>query len=342
MKKLALLFPLSLFLAGCGDDAAQEATNEQAAVPGQPAVLEGGDVKGTESPDVAEATQSAPATNIVEIGIDGWTFVGPSEAKSGWTTIRVKNDSGMTHMGLVYRLPEGVTPEMLSREVVDRIQGSLTAALAGDFAKAQEINAGIPAWIGDLVYMGGPGLIGDGVTGEATMYLEPGNYIVECYVKTAGMQHNYNPDPNEHGMVLPLTILDEPGGMAEPDANVTLEIRNTGYTLSEGAFHAGVNHVRARFVEQRLYNNFVGHDVHVFRIEPEMDVDAAAMWADFFPLDGQQTPAPAHYVGGIHDMPEGSEGYFTLTLEPGDYGFVAEIPNAKETGLFMQITVPEE
>lgn len=324
MKPTPILLSLAILLTGCGNDAEPDGS----------AVASG-------DPDAGVVeTGAAMSTNVVEIGIEGWTFTGPSEAKSGWTTFRVKNDSGMTHMGLVYRLPENVTPDMLSREVVDRIQGSLTAALEGDFAKAQAISAEIPAWIGDIVYMGGPGLIGDGVTGEATMYLEPGNYIVECYVKTGGMQHNYNPDPDAHGMVLPITITEEPGNMAEPEANVTLEIRSSGYTIADGAFRPGENSVKAVYVEQILYNNFVGHDAHLFRIEGETDVSAAARWADFFPLDGQQTPAPAQYVGGIHDMPEGAVGYFKVQLEPGDYGIVAEVPDAEDKGLFQRFTVP--
>ncbi|MEQ9316078.1 MAG: hypothetical protein RLN72_09500, partial [Henriciella sp.] len=60
------------------------------------------------------------------------------------------------------------------------------------------------------------------------------------------------------------------------------------------------------------------------------------------PVDGQATPAPAHFVGGIHDMPEGSTAYFTVELEPGEYGIVAEVPDAQATGLFTTISVPAE
>jgi hypothetical protein len=97
-----------------------------------------------------------------------------------------------------------------------------------------------------------------------------------------------------------------------------------------------------KFVEQRLYNNFVGHDAHFFRISPDTDVEASARWVDFFPNDGQQTPAPAHYVGGIHDMPEGSTAYIKMQLEEGEYGIVAEVPDAQEIGLFRRITVADD
>lgn len=84
---------------------------------------------------------------------------------------------------------------------------------------------------------------------------------------------------------------------------------------------------------------FVGHDAHVFRIEADTDIEAAARWPDFFPADGQQTPAPAKFVGGIHDMPQGTTGYFALELEPGEYGITAEIPDAMGKGFFQRFSV---
>lgn len=285
---------------------------------------------------------AADALNVLELEVEGLKFVGPDTIKSGWTTVRIRNDGGMTHHALLYRLPDGVTAEMISDEVIKPIQHSLTAAIEGDMEKAAEIAGTTPVWVADLTWLGGPGMMSDGVTGQATMYLEPGNYIIECYVKSNGVQHNYSPEPGEHGMVLPLTVQPEDGGMSEPDADVTLELSNAGYRITQGAFRPGVNRVRAKFVEQRLYNNFVGHDAHVFRIEKGTDIEAAARWPDFFPIDGQQTPAPAKFVGGIHDMPQGATGYFTLDLEPGKYGITAEIPDAQASGFLTQFNVPEE
>jgi hypothetical protein len=287
----------------------------------------------------APSEMGKPKQNVLELEVQGLSFAGPETVKSGWTTIRVVNNGGMTHHALVYRLPDGITGEMVDEQVVRPVQRSLTAAIAGDTEKAAQIAATMPAWLGDLTWMGGPGMMSDGVTGEATMYLEPGNYLIECYVKTNGIQHNYNPEPGKLGMVFPLTVVAEKGGMAEPDANVTLKITNSGYSISDGDFVPGDNSVRVQFDEQRLYNNFVGHDAHVFRINGSTDIDAAAEWPNFFPIDGQQTPAPAKFVGGIHDMPQGATGYFRLNLEPGDYGITAEIPDAQANGFFKRFSV---
>ena len=125
------------------------------------------------SPETPQA--DSPQENVLELEVQGLSFVGPDTIKSGWTTIRVINNGGMTHHALVYRLPDGITAEMVDEEVVVPIQQSLTAAIAGDTEKAAAIAATMPAWVGDLTWLGGPGMMSDGVTGEATMYLEPGN-----------------------------------------------------------------------------------------------------------------------------------------------------------------------
>ena len=115
---------------------------------------------------VSEQMPSSTTENVLSLEIVGLSFVGPTETRSGWTTIRISNNSGMTHHGLVYRLPDGITEEMLNEQVIKPIQESLTANIAGNLERAAEIMQTIPAWIGNLVYMGGPGMISHGVVGE--------------------------------------------------------------------------------------------------------------------------------------------------------------------------------
>jgi len=92
-----------------------------------------------------------PNENVLNLRVQGLKFVGPSEIESGWTTIRIDNTGGMTHHALVYRLPDGITPEMLDGQVVRPTRASLTATIEGDPQKAAAIAATIPAWVGELV-----------------------------------------------------------------------------------------------------------------------------------------------------------------------------------------------
>ena len=38
-------------------------------------------------------------------------------------------------------------------------------------------------------------------------------------------------------------------------------------------------------------------------------------------------------------MPAGSTGYFTVTLEPGDYAWVSEVPGASSKGMLKRFSV---
>jgi hypothetical protein len=38
-------------------------------------------------------------------------------------------------------------------------------------------------------------------------------------------------------------------------------------------------------------------------------------------------------------MPEGSHGYFSADLQPGNYAFIAEVPSPQEAGFVLPFTV---
>ena len=79
--------------------------------------------------------------------------------------------------------------------------------------------------------------------------------------------------------------------------------------------------------------------MHVVRLAEDADLDALAAWMDWTDPQGLQTPAPVQFVGGLNEMPAGATGYFTLTLEPGSYAFISEVPGAPGKGLFHTFTV---
>ncbi len=299
-----------------------------------------GEKTATETDALASDQSETSRQNLLELDVAGMLFEGPHEIASGWTTIRLNNMSGMAHFALVYRLPDGVTAEQIRDGAANLFQAVLTAQLEGDDEKVAALLQQFPAWTADIVYLGGPGFAAGRTATEATMYLEPGDYMVECYMKTNGFLHNYNPTPGEFGMMHPLTVTEADGGAVEPDANVTIAVSSNGYETTAGAFRTGPNTVRVEFADQKAYG-LVGHDAHMFRLEDGTDTDAVATWMDFMLPHGQETPAPAKFVGGIHDMPAGSVGYFTVDLAPGEYGVIAEIPDPKSKGLFTTIMVSE-
>ena len=45
------------------------------------------------------------------------------------------------------------------------------------------------------------------------------------------------------------------------------------------------------------------------------------------------------FMGRVNDMPKGNIGYFTATLEPGNYALISEVPNASSKNLLKTFVV---
>ncbi|PWE18610.1 hypothetical protein DDZ18_03120 [Marinicauda salina] len=290
--------------------------------------------------NIAPETEAPAAeANVLELRAVGLEFEGPGEIASGWTTIRLENASDMAHFAIVQRRPEGVTIEQQSEEVASVFQAGFDLLAAGEADAAMETFGGLPAWYADVVFLGGPGMVTGGETTEATVYLEPGSYTIECYVKTNGVFHSYNPDPEVLAMLHDLVVTEDDSGAPEPEADYALTVSSEGYAPGEGSLAAGANTIRVEFADQTAYGNFVGHDVHVVQLGEDVDRQAVIDWMDWTQPGGLETPAPAVFVGGLNEMPAGAAGYFTVDLEPGEYAFISETPAADEKALFLPFTI---
>jgi hypothetical protein len=99
--------------------------------------------------------------------------------------------------------------------------------------------------------------------------------------------------------------------------------------------------VEVTFTDQKVHENFVGHDVHIARIDDEALLATLETWMVWSNPTGLETPAPVPFVGGLNEMPTGSVGYFTVTLEPGTYAWISEVPGASAKGMLRVFTVAE-
>jgi hypothetical protein len=283
-----------------------------------------------------EPAEHAP---IVEIRAIGKTFQGPSEIPSGWTTFKFVNASSMIHFALIDVPPEGITAQMFTNTVGQYFQDAMDGMNAGDEAAVKAAFSKFPAWVGDLGRHGGPGLLSPGRTGQTTVYLSPGHYFLECYIKSNGVFHTTSPGDGQLGMMLDFTVTEQQNNAPEPVANATLAIKNSGMEITSGELKAGLNTIRVDFLEQQVLPSFVGHDVHLMKVEDEQSLDRADAWLDWRAKEGLEDPSPVTFLGGINDMPAGSHGYFTVDLQPGDYAFIAEVPTPVATGFVVPFTV---
>ena len=288
---------------------------------------------------VAPAPEPAAQPNVVELKAVGMTFEGPTEIPSGWTTFRFINASNMIHFALIDVPPEGVTVERFSAEAAAPFQIAMDAMNAGDEAAANAAFATFPEWIGELGRNGGPGFLSPGHVAQSTVYLAPGYYVIECYVKSNGVFHTTPPAPGQLGMVLGLTVTDEAANAPEPEANVTLTVRNTGYEITDGALRPGSNTIRVDFAEQQALPSFVSNDVHLMRVDDAESVAQASAWLDWRAPNGLEDPSPVTFLGGLNDLPAGTHGYFSVDLAPGDYAFIAEMPDPAAAGFVLPVTI---
>ena len=228
-----------------------------------------------------------------------------------------------------------------------------------------------PPWIDDLRPAGGVGLTSGHRTSSTTLELEPGTYFTECYVKDDEEEfHSYN------GMADVVTVTDDSTG-EEPDATleVSLSSVETGDERLRSSMEiddsigAGRQTIAVRFEDQQIFENLGGHDIHLIRLDADTTLEDVNGWMNWMEpgqlvSDGTE---PGTFLGGVQDIfspamvgdaegqvevdgegveVEGENGgavttaYFDVTLTPGAYALVSEVPAPAERGLLEPFSIP--
>lgn len=193
----------------------------------------------------------------------------------------------------------------------------------------------LPEWFSKVVFLGGTGLISPGRTAVTTLDLQPGYYVMECYVKKDGVFHS------TMGMVKELVIKDDKTKNQAPEADVDVHISSEeGITYSD-PIDKGHNVFAVTFDDQKLHEHFVGHDVHLLKLEENYNLDELLLWMNWSVPGGLSSPGPDNviFLGGVNDLPGGSTGYFPADLDPGKYALMAEVPEAAAKNMFKVFDV---
>lgn len=295
-------------------------------------VLAAASLAACRSDDRTPADRSPSGTNLVEVIAADFAFEAPSEIRSGWVTFRMRNEGKEHHFFLLNRLPDGKTFENYQEEVGTPFDTVWHALLTGAVDKAeagQMLGRLLPEWYASVRQMGGAGLLAPGRSVRTTVNLEPGTYVMECYVKTAdGTFHT------SLGMMLPITVTGVPSGGSAPDAGIEITLSNFQIAV-EGEVTPGEHTVAVHFEEHPEFG--LGNDVHVVRLEAGTDLDEVVRWMDWMNVDGLRAPAPAVFVGGTQEMPVGYTAYFTIELLPGRYAWISEVTAGD--GMVKEFTV---
>ena len=273
--------------------------------------------------DAADAAQDTAAADgdAVTVVAKDFEFEAPKTIASGWNRFRFVNESDeQEHFFLLYQLPEGKGFTDYKQGVTDPFISVWNRYDAGELTAEEtvaQLGEQLAPWFFETPTAGGAALTEPGVTSEVSLHLEPGTYVMECYVKTPqGTWHN------ERGMLKELTVSEDSTGASEPEADVELTLSNYEITVSD-SFRAGPQTVAVHVTDRP--EGFMPHDVNLFRIESDTTtVEEIVAWMDWMDLDQFRAPAPAVSLGGVEHLPPDATGYAHVDLEPGNYVWMSE------------------
>ncbi|HAT65063.1 MAG TPA: hypothetical protein DCS66_10745 [Flavobacteriaceae bacterium] len=277
-------------------------------------------------------------TNSIDIVTRSMEFQTLDSIPSGWNTFKYKNLSNETHFFLMDKYPEGKNVTHTIEEVAPVFEKGMQLINEGKREEGFAAFGKLPKWFGDIVFSGGSGLIGPKKTAITTIHLEPGYYIMECYVKMPnGMFHT------SMGMAKPIIVTKEDSGNKPPEPTINITISNEYGIKYDKAITKGKQIFSVFYKEQKHHENFMQHDVNLVRLEGNASLEELEKWMDWSDPKGLITPVPLGitFLGGVNDMPEGKTGYFYADLKPGKYALISEVPNSREKGLLKEFEVKD-
>ena len=247
-----------------------------------------------------EATPPEPEPpQVVEVVTKSMEFFAPDTLASGWQTFVYKNQSTEPHFILLDKYPEGITIQNTIQEVAPAFEEGMSLIMQGKNEEAMQAFGKLPEWFSRVVFTGGTGLISPGHTATTTVYLPPGYYVMECYVRM--------PDGRFHtsmGMAKELIVTEEDSGLSPPEYNMEVDIRGQGGISWNGKPRAGKTVFRVEYVDQMVHENFVGHDVNLVAVAPDAELEALETWINWASPTGLMSstlPKGFTFLGGTND-----------------------------------------
>lgn len=274
--------------------------------------------------------------NVVEIITRNMDFQVVDTIPSGWNTFRYKNLSPQTHFFLIDKYPEGKTSEDAEKLVAPVFDNAMKLIMEGKTEEGFAEFANLPSWFSEVQFVGGSGLLSPNQVAETTLHLNPGKYILECYVKM-----NNGKFHTSMGMTKDIVVSDTNSNNEEPKPDVFVTISSTDGIVFNDSINSG-NHVFSVFYkDQIVHENFVGHDINLVKLNENADLKVLENWMNWADPKGLIEPAPSNmvFLGGVNDLPAGNKGYFTIDLEPGNYALISEVPNTSGKKMLRTFTI---
>lgn len=318
---LRLFLPLSFLLlglaVGCQAEQQQPVGQPKAGTPAGPA--QAGSPP-PQSPAVRAASPSpspfagaAGELEAVYTATD-YDFTGPDSLPAGVVRFRLMNKGHEPHHLQLIKLQPGQTLD----DVLAAVVASPDPTRLQDELRAFGLDAG------------GPNIIAPDEEGYATVTLDPGNYLMACFIP----DHEGTPHVLK-GMIQGLRVTDRPPVVeAEPQTPLTIQMVDFAYSLP-AAIPAGRQTVRVTNAGQQY------HEAALIRLKTGKS--AQDYIAATHPKLEHERPGTG--IGGLAGLAEGRQGYFTADFTPGAYALICYLPDIQseqrhfEKGMVTEFTV---
>src|SRR5687767_1461174 len=238
----------------------------------------------------------APAgSNVVTVIANEYAFDMPTSIPAGLTTFRLIDKGKEPHHLFVMKLEQGKK--------------------ASDFFaafKAMKPGTPPPAWVRPV---GGPNAPVAGGETNATLTLEPGEYVAFCVIPTPqGAPHIMM------GMIKGFTVTPVKRYAAPlPKADLTITLKDYDFILSRPL-------TSGRHVIAVTNAASQPHEIVINRFGPGQTNAKFAAWGE----KPEGKTVPSHPMGGLTDIPPGKTVVIEGNFPPGRYGFVCFTRDKKD------------
>jgi hypothetical protein len=255
----------------------------------------------------AESPAATTGPNEVTVIATDYAFATPETLPAGLTTLHMVNGGQEPHHMVLTHIAEGKT-------------------LADFQAAAKDMK--IPDW---MTFPGGPGATAPGDTTSTTQNLEPGQYVMVCYIPS--------PDGKAHvekGMVRPFVVRGPAPATAatEPTADVTVKMSDYAFAFST-PLTAGHHVIRVENDGPQL------HEITFEKLHEGKSMQDFVAWGQ----GGMKGPPPTTPAGGFIGPTKGGHGFLDVHLTPGKYLVLCYVPDDKDGkphimhGMMQEITI---
>lgn len=270
--------------------------------------------------------ESATDSSAINLIMQDFAFAMVDSIKSGWVTFRMDNRGEELHEFFMHRLPDDISFEEMHAQVVMPMDSLQRLLLEGEIDSSQHqkaVQQAYPQWISNLRPYGGGGHISPGKMAETTMKLDPGNYVMTCFINSPnGRRHLFQ------GMIKPVVVKEDSSNSAIPEPDV--EVTNAGSDITmNGSFGTGKQTMALQVQESSEEDSVSYSTAFLIRLNESTDIED---------LDNYfQKPHQFEVLGGTLGVPSGQKSFVSAELNPGNYVWI--FPNEQAGKKLREFTV---